>query len=413
VQRIITGLAVLVILLGATSPSLATWVWYENRWVYVDEAEPPRAPQAPGERSKPAAIAPTPDNTAAPPTAPSPAPVAAPAPAAPKASPATATLSAQAATDLRPAVMPTDVGKREGAAKPEPGLEGELFEQGRSELAAGDFSAGAKTLRKLIDSYPTARQREDAMWLRAVALLAASDPYAAFEQLEELVTQYAGSPHFQEALGKEMKIAEAFLTGTHRKVLGMTSPFSAEDEGLAILRKVYEHQPTGDLADDVVKRVADYYWDGHKWSEAEDYYDKYCHEFPNGPAVKEAEYRRAKCTIERCRGPLYDTTGLQTAYDRLKQFQQKYLDEAGRENVDGLLANIRSVQAQSLYETAAHYRRAGRPTAAALYAERLRERYPETPWAEKAVIFLPPEAVKEGPGPVMEEAKPVKEEPNK
>jgi outer membrane protein assembly factor BamD (BamD/ComL family) len=346
------------------------------------------------------------------------------APTAPKTATAGSALSKQAAADLRPAVMPTDVAKRTGSAVPTPGMEGDLLDLGRSQLAEGSFKAGAKTLRQLINDYPDSRERENAMWLRAAALLADGDHFASFEQLEELVTQYAGSVHFQEALVKEMKIAEAFLTGTHRKQWGMTIPFSAEDDGLAILRKVYEHQPTGELAAAVVQRVADYYWDGHRWSDAEDYYDKYCREFPNGPAVQQAEYRRAKCTIERCRGPRYDTTGLQTAYDRLSQFKQKYPDEAGRENVEGLLANIRDVQAQSLYETAAHYRRAGHPKAAAAYAERLRERYPESQWAEQAQMFLPPEMPQDmlPPGPIpapsaplanSAEAKPAKEEPKK
>ena len=100
------------------------------------------------------------------------------------------------------------------------GEEADLYNQGRTEIAEGAFDDGAKSLRRLIDKFPQSSLREEAMWLRAAALLATGDHYAAFEQLEELITQYAGSPHYREALVKEIKIAEAFLGGVHRKILG-------------------------------------------------------------------------------------------------------------------------------------------------------------------------------------------------
>jgi outer membrane assembly lipoprotein YfiO len=163
---------------------------------------------------------------------------------------------------------------------------------------------------------------------------------------------------------------------------------SGDTEAVEILRKVYEHQPTGDVADDVVLRIADYYWSNGQWQEAEDYYDKYCREYPNGEAVLRAELQRAKCAIENCRGARYDTTCLQLAYDRLRQFQAKYPEVAEKENVEGLMQAVRFRQAEGLYEIAARYRRAGQPLSAAFYAERLRERYPDTTWAEMAKEFL-------------------------
>jgi outer membrane protein assembly factor BamD (BamD/ComL family) len=390
VRYTVLGLVVLTLAGGCASttstPSQGRWVWSEreNVYVYVDVAQPPAAPTAETPRvaaAKPEAPPPTAAPTAAP-VAP-PAPVLPVKPAAPVVEPAV--------TDRPPERSPT--GRKtttEGGA---------LFEQGRSELAARSFGSAARTFGKLVKEFPNSTYREESLWLRAQAYLGAADPYAAFEELEELLTQYAGSPHYHEALEQEMKIAEAFLTGTHRKVLGLSLLASAEDEGVEILRKVYEHQPKGDLADRVVLRVADYHWTCGHFSDAETYYDKYCHEFPNGAAVKQAELKRAKCAIERCRGPRYDTTGLQLAFDRLSQFQQKYPADAERENVATLIGQVRDLQAQGLYETAAHYRRRSQFQAASFYAERLRERFPESPWSEKAAGFVIPGAAKEEPKP--------------
>jgi outer membrane protein assembly factor BamD (BamD/ComL family) len=172
----------------------------------------------------------------------------------------------------------------------------------------------------------------------------------------------------------------------------------ADTEALEMLRKVYEHQPAGELAASVVLRIAGYHWAKGEWLEAEDYYDKYCREYPNGQAAREAELKRAKCAIERCRGARYDTTCLQLAYDRLRQFQAKFPDVAEQENVPILLDEVRNRQAQALYEIAARYHRAGQVLAAAFYAERLREKFPDSPWNAIAAGFMADSAIQEEPG---------------
>jgi outer membrane protein assembly factor BamD (BamD/ComL family) len=407
VRRLTTGALILAILLGASSPSWAKWIWRDNKWVYVEETEPPLPlPKAEPPSVGPGTpVAPTP---APPPTvAPTPIPVPTPAPTPTRAPAPVPTAAPKTAPVAKPMTQPqasvADFAATEAKqteARRTAGEGADLYEIGRSQIAAGQFNEGAKTLRTVIDKYPLSALREESMWLRAAAILATGDHYASFEQLEELVTQYAGSPHYQEALQKEIKIADAFLTGTHRKVWGMTSMFSAEPEGIEILRKVYEHQPRGDLAEAVVLRIADYHWTKREWSDAEDYYDKYCREFPNGPSVRRAELLRAKCAIERCRGPRYDTTSLQLAYDRLNQFKQKYPEEAQRENVAGLMETVRDMQAQGLFEQAAQYGRARKLQAASYYAVLLRDRFPDSPWAERAAPYIMETA------PAKEEPKP-------
>jgi outer membrane assembly lipoprotein YfiO len=283
-----------------------------------------------------------------------------------------------------------------------------LFAQGCAQLESKDYRAAARTFKTLIKDSPTSPHREEAMWLRAAAFWGLEDYFKAFEQYEELLTTYAGSPHYRDALLKEIEVAEILFGPTRRKVLGIPLT-SGDTEAVEILRKVYEHQPTGDLADDVVLRIADYYWSQKQWAEAEDYYDKYCREYPNGEAARKAELYRAKCAIERCRGARYDTTSLQLAYDRLRAFRQKFPAEAEKEDVGALLAQVRDMQAEALYQTVLHYVRSGRADAAAFYVDRLEERFPDSPWSEKAKKFLADLAMghePQKPEPKKQEPKP-------
>jgi len=382
-RRVVPGLCVVGLMLALVGSAQAGWVWRGGRWQYVEGGSPPPPPDQPP-REVPAPKEPPP--LPPPPAAPGETPRAEPPSAAEKAEP-----SSPWWRFGRPA---------------DPNPDRTLFEEGRRAYEARDYGSAARTLKGLIKKHPASPHREEAMWLRAEALLARKDHYAAFHQYEDLLTNYAGSPHYRAALQREIEIAEVFFGPTRRKVLGIPLT-SGDTEAVEILRKAYEHQPAGDLADDIVLRIADHHWSKGRWPEAEEYYDKYCREYPNGPDVERAELQRAKCAIEKCCGPQYDTTALRLAYDRLRQFQAKFPDAAAREGVADLMAAVRDRQAESLYGIAWRYRRGHEPLAAAFYAERLRERFPDTRWSERAREFLADTSPdRQRPPPVPEEPKP-------
>jgi outer membrane protein assembly factor BamD (BamD/ComL family) len=414
-RRVACWLTIIGVLAAITASAWAGWVWRDGQWIYVDETEPPLP--APKRPVKPPAKPPTkPPAEPVPPT-PKPAEPAEPTEA-PGPAPKPETPASPAAEEPIHKVDTPPSGT-EGAGRwginwrfwqrsAGPNADKDLFDEGKGSLSAGRLSSAAATFKKLIKDCPSSAHREEAMWLRAGILFDQKDYYKAYEQYEELLTQYAGNVHYRDALLKEIEIAELFLGPARRRVLGIPL-LSGETEAIEILRRVYEHQPAGDLADDVVLRIADYNWSKGRWIEAEDYYDKYCREYPNGDAILHAELRRAKCAIERCRGPRYDVTCLQLAYDRLRQYQRKFPAEASREGVPDLLVAVRDRQASALYEIAARYRRSGKPLAAAFYAERLQERYPDSPWSVKAGEFLAGASMEPGPP----DGRPGEQEPGK
>ncbi|MBL7140082.1 MAG: outer membrane protein assembly factor BamD [Planctomycetes bacterium] len=397
-RRFACGIALLVIVMGAFSAAQAGWVWRDGKWMYEDTSRPvPPAPkpETPPPAPKPVQPSPAPEAPPARPTEPVPRPAEVkpfqPAPAEHPATRGEPTELPDAEKPNRPEETKKPFWERAAWWKksPEAGTDKPLFNEARADFMAGNYRSAEGDFKKLIKEYPTSPYREEAMWLRAEALFAREDYYKAYEQYEDLIEQYAGSDRYPEALRKEIEIAELYLGPVRRRVLGMPL-LSGETEAIEILRRVYEHQPAGDLADDVILRIADYYWDKGQWDDAEEYYDKYCKEYPNGDAVQHAELRRALSAIERCRGPRYCTTSLRLAHDRLRQFQAKYPEAAARHDVPALLQELRDSQAQSLYEIAARYQRANQPLAAAYYAETLRERYPDSPWSEKATAFVAP-----------------------
>jgi outer membrane assembly lipoprotein YfiO len=394
----------LVALAAANAP--AGWMWRNGRWEYVEDKWPeapapspgetpgakerdrgpsPRLEQPPSEKATPPKPAPEPEPAPVPEPRPKPAPEMPPPPA--------------PSPEPRPAVQPLTAGTKSPAAEPkrpwydwwrrtpDPNADRTLFEKGSRALESSNAGKAAGILKTLIKKHPESAYRAEAMWLRGEALFAQKDYYKAFEQYEEMLTQYAGSPHYHQALERDIQIAELYLGPVRRRVWGIPL-LSGETEAIEILRRAYEHQPAGDLAETCLLRIADYHYKKEQWQEAEDYYNKYCQEFPNGGQIVHAELARAKCAIARCGGARYDITSLTLAYDRLRRFEQKYPDAARKEGVADLLTQLHRSQAEALYNVAAFYHRAGKPLASAYYAEQVVDRYGDTAWADEARTLL-------------------------
>ncbi len=408
-QRAATPAIVLVAIVLATGSARAAWIWRDEdkTWIYVDDGVPALSPS--GTEAAPAQPSPVrpggedAERPAPRPIRPTPAPAEGDDVPEPKpARPAITRAPEKAETGPAPrSDSPVVESRREGAAPEAPWYkrmfgggptaekERRLYREGTEAWEAGQYARAEKAFRKLVDDFPTSANRSEALWLLAESLFRRKEYYKAYEQYEALIEQYAGSPHYHDALRREIEIADLYLGPARRRVLGVPV-LSGEAEAVEILRRVYEHQPLGDLADDVVLKIADHYCDKRQWEEAEEYYDKYCREYQNVNPEKcrYAELQRAKCAIETCRGARYDTTSLGLARDRLRQYQEKYPDQAKAEGVPLLLQEVRSMMAESDYHVAAYYRRRGRDEAAAFYARRVQREYPDTPWAEKAGRLL-------------------------
>jgi len=337
--------AMVGLVLAVGGAASGKWIWRDNRW--VREADEEEGAEPAPERGVPG-------------------------------------VEPMAIPETPPTARPTVSGRRRIRLWP-PGVVREkdidLFREAKIDYRNERFRAASRKFKRIIKHFPTSPYREEAMWLRAEALFARKAYYTAFFQYEELLKEYAGTPHFADALKREFQIAEIYFGPTRRKFLGIPL-FSGDEEAVEILRKVYEHQPSGELADVSVLKIADYSYNLGLWLEAEHYYAKYAQDFADREHARKALSRAGQCAIAQCKGPLYDTSTLVVARDRLRKYQALYPEE--KEKVAATLARIREVDAEKEYRVACYYRRAGHPDTAAFYAERVIRNYADTSWAKRA-----------------------------
>ena len=237
--------------------------------------------------------------------------------------------------------------------------------------------------KKILKNYPLSAYGEEAMLLAGEAELAREHYYQAFEWFEKQLARFPTGKFYQRALDREFTVAEAFLAGKKRIALKVFR-LPAREEGLDILARIVEHAPGSVIARKAVMRIGDHHYNRVEYAEAIDAYDTYVELFKNDPDCEYAMLQACRATHAQFKGIDYDDTPLLEAQQRYKTFAERYVKAAGRENVAGILKEIRETRAKKMYITGDFYKRTGRPGPAAYYFQQVIEAYGETAWAGMA-----------------------------
>ena len=257
----------------------------------------------------------------------------------------------------------------------------------RQEIEQGDGKDALAAADQFLKKYPDDLDVEEVMHLAGQAEILRERYFQAYERFEKQLTRFPNGQHSERALEKEFEVAEAFLAGKKRLVLGFL-PLSAQDDGVSILEKIAEHAPGSKLAEKALMRVADYHFGAQEYLESVKDYDRYLETFSKSPRAAYAMSQAAKASHSAYRGPEYDDAPLLEAQQRYRMYQDRFPLLAERANVPQTLERIRSSLAEKQYGTAAFYERTHRLDAAKFYYRAVIEQYPATQWEKQSRMAL-------------------------
>lgn len=253
----------------------------------------------------------------------------------------------------------------------------------RKMLAAGQFKAARDEADAFVKAHPDSPACEEAMLLGAQAEIDRGLYYQAFERLQAMIAKYPNGTFLERALAREMQCAEAFLAGKKR-IVGRILRLPATDEGLTILRKVFEHAPGTDIAERAILRIGDFHFSRKAYDDAVDAYDEFLALHPRSARVPAVMAKAASAMYESFKGVAYDETPLVEAENRYKAMIEQYPDEARKAKAPEVLREIQTIRAERAFETAKFYERTNRPKSAQYYYRKVVEEFPATAWASEA-----------------------------
>jgi outer membrane assembly lipoprotein YfiO len=229
----------------------------------------------------------------------------------------------------------------------------------------------------------THRSPDRALYLMGRALFGYGDGIKAFYYLDELLDEHPESPLFFKALGMQFQIADKYLNGMKRRILGIPL-LGAEDEAIEMLYRIQQRTPGSELAERSLLRTADYFYEDQQYDIAADVYAAYIKSYPRSPLIPRVKFRQAIANLAQFRGVRFDPTPALDARTQLADIEAQYPQLARERKVPDFIARIDDALARKLYVTADFYHRTHEPEAAAYNYQCLLRLYPNAPEAGAA-----------------------------
>ena len=278
-------------------------------------------------------------------------------------------------------------------APPIPGTDGGDLALARFMLARGEYKKARKAFKLWFKMYPDSSLRPQGLFYSAQTEVLAEesrrkggDLIGAYEWLEELLEGWPGTELADRALRKELIIAEMLLFKHRKQKLwrGMLW-LSATEEALDILNRIIDlWAPGKPVAEQALRRKADYHYINGEFEEAELAFSRLMRDFPRGKYHKIAMLRSGQSALARFPGVRFDEADLLEAEVYLKDFHERYPQEAAEYRVPQMLSRISESRAQKEYTIGQYYERTRAIDAAVYYYRWIVSQYPATTWAAEA-----------------------------
>lgn len=258
----------------------------------------------------------------------------------------------------------------------------------RVRIQRGEYKAALFAIKRFIKDYGlTDSLYPDVLLARADALIGRNDYFKAHQVIQGFFSEFGGAPQTEEALRLEFVIAEAFLGGAKRKVLGVPL-VSAEDLGLRILDEISTDYPDSRMAELALKTKGDHLFRQGEHGLAQLEYDRLLRDYPQSRYHRYCLRRAADAALASYAGIEFDETPLIEAEDRYREYRAQYPDDAAREGVDLILATIRERLAEKEFSIGRYYERTGHLSSAVCYYRGVKEQWPDTIASVKATKKL-------------------------
>ena len=132
--------------------------------------------------------------------------------------------------------------------------------------------------------------------------------------------------------------------------------------------------------------LAESYYQNRQYLLAASEYDRYISYYPQDERREEVEFKAALCYFQQSPRYKLDQSNTRRAIERFQLFINRYPDSERVTEAASFIDELRLKLAHKAYEAAQFYVRNEMYRAAVLYLDRVIDQYPESKWAERALV---------------------------
>lgn len=261
----------------------------------------------------------------------------------------------------------------------------ESMNKARAEEENGDPSSAMSRYESVAKKYPNSIYAPEALYRAARIRMERKQYFKAFDAFQDVVSRYPNSPHFNEIIGEQYRIANALVDGARVRYFGVIPGFKNRAKGITYFEKIVETAPYSDYAPLALMNIARAHQRLDQYDEAIDALDRMINNYPQSLLAPDAYFKLAKTHAELVQGPYYDQASTRQAITYFEDFLILFPADSNVPAVEESLVDARNTFAQSKIKIGDFYfyKRSNFKAARVFYNEAITA-YPESATAAEA-----------------------------
>ncbi len=247
----------------------------------------------------------------------------------------------------------------------------------------GQCKAAKEALEQLEKDFPEIAGPDLDAFIEAEMFFCEGKFVRAVRGYDKLLAEYPESELRDAALDRQFYIAEEFLAGRKKTVLGIFE-MKGYAEGIKIMERISDRASDAPIAILAAEAVVENYERRGKFNEAYYKWSEIESQWPTDQISKDALLGKARCRHATYKGPNYDGSNLVSAKTYYENFRALYPEDAEKIGVDRILKQIDEQLAYKQFNIGRYYQRTGNKQSANLYYQMVLDKWPDSKAAEMA-----------------------------
>jgi len=253
-------------------------------------------------------------------------------------------------------------------------------DQGNCKKAMAEF-------KKLIRSYPRAKEAPEAQFFTGQCLEDTHKPYEAYQAYQLVIDKYPFSERAAQIVSLEYAIANHLLENKDRSKWA-EAVVGSDDRAIEIFRTVIKDAPYGKFAAISQYKIGLYLKEKGMYQEARDEFEKTMNDYPSSEWAQASKFQIAMADTSRASDAQHEQKVASVAMEEFNDFVKTHPDSQLTPEAKAQMVRLKEKEAENNFVIAKFYQKQKNLKAARIYYKEVVSNYADTTWAPKAQAML-------------------------
>ncbi len=270
------------------------------------------------------------------------------------------------------------------AVKPTPE---DQLEYAQSFRDQGNCKKAIVEYKKLIKTYPRAKEAPEAEFFTGQCLENMGKPFEAYQAYQLVIDKYPFSERAAQIVKLEYNIANHLLENKGRSKWAETV-IGSDDRVIEILHTVIKDAPYGKYAAISQYKIGLYLKEKGEYQQARDEFEKTMDDYPNSEWAQASKFQIAMADTSRASDAQHEQKVTSIAMEEFNEFIKTHPDSQLTPEAKAQIDLLKDKKAENNFIIASFYQKQKKLKAARIYYKEVAKDYADTPWGPKALAQL-------------------------